>query len=319
MKLVKITEEANAYTTDVITNESTNTTINKEDKEMSNNNTTKNVNANVNETKEEKTMTTANNTNIFAAFNQAQVELEEKFNESFAADAQAARGFATKDRVGINSVTVESIKSVIVKFAGNPKKGTMPKFTTAYEVNLGDDLPSFKINNQAFLYKDDKRVEDVDIVMAITNGSGDHGVYYTANEAAMDKSADDLTAEDLTVHELKAGERIFRPAKKELEAIKDQLRVGTLTFDDEGNIKMRKTRMTVYVYEDVIEEKTKRMNKNDKVAEFVKYVYFYNASFISPEDQPTSKYGRVFTSSKNAQHRKEFAELPGVAKYQAGC
>ena len=103
MKLVKITEEANAYTTDVITNESTNTTINKEDKEMSNNNTTKNVNANVNETKEEKTMTTANNTNIFAAFNQAQVELEEKFNESFAADAQAARGFATKAFFGTNS------------------------------------------------------------------------------------------------------------------------------------------------------------------------------------------------------------------------
>lgn len=317
-KLITITKEANAYTTeDVITNEpTTNETIIKEDKEMSNN-TTKNVNANVNETKEEKTMT-KQNMNEFRAMLTAQLEAEHE-GVSFNPTTEKPEKWAQYNNLGMSMLTVKNIEYITRRFAGDPDAGKATRFVRAIKAEFVEiEVPIF-INDTMFLYEGDTKV-DTDIYDSITNPSGTIGYYMTVKETALDKKADELDPNtDIDVHVIKEGQRIWRPASKEFAALTKAYQVSEFEFDGSNIIlPIKDMKIAVYVYEDVIKDKVLK-NVGDKVKKFQTFQYFYNASFIKPEDIYDMKYGRAFTTSEDSTRRAEIQTLPGVQAYLENC
>lgn len=277
-----------------------------------------NANAKVNENKEEKKMTKAINMNAYMA--QIQAELETTKNVSFAKDAAAPKKFAQKETTGLNYMVVEKIEYITLKYEANEDKGKNARFARAWKITLKDEtIPPIIINDTVFLYSGDNRETDVDIYDAIVNGAGNIGVYFTVKEDAIkNKKADELTPEDLIPHELN-GERIWRPAKQELLALAKQLGVAELDFNDDESIKIPKDfKAAIYVYEDVVKDKVVK-HVEGEIKKFQTIQYYYNASFIKPEDVHNMKYGRAFTTSENAAHRAELRELPGVVRYLESC
>ena len=278
-----------------------------------------NVNAKVNGTKEENTMTNAPiNMNAYMA--QIQAELEATKGVSFAKDAAAPKKFAQKETLGLNYLVIEKIEYITLKYEGNEDKGKNARFVRAYKITLKDEtIPPIIITDQIFLYNGDTRVEGVDIYDAIVNGAGNIGFYFTVKDDAIkNKKAEDLTPEDLIPHELN-GQRIWRPAKQELIALAKQLKVAELDFNDDGSIKIPKDfKAAIYVYEDAVMDKVVK-HVNGELKKFQTFEYYYNASFITPEDVYNMKYGRRFTTSENAAHRAELESLPGVTRYLESC
>ena len=275
--------------------------------------------AEVTEEKEEKTMTNAPlSMSAFKA--QIQANLEETKGVSFAKDAAAPKKFAQLETLGLNYMEIEKIEYITLKYEANEDKGKNARFVRAWKITLKDEtIPPIIINDQVFLYDGDKRVENIDIYDAIVNGAGNIGVYFTVKEDAIkNKKAEELTPEDLIPHELN-GQRIWRPAKQELIALAKQLQVAELDFNDDESIKLPKDfKAAIYVYEDVVTDKIMKQVK-DQVKQFQTIEYYYNASFIKPEDIHDMKYGRRFTTSKNAAHRAELETMPGVVRYLESC
>lgn len=276
-------------------------------------------NAEVTEEKEEKTMTNAP-LSMSAYKAQIQAELEATKNVSFAKDTKAPKKFAQKETLGLNHMVVEKIEYITLKYEANEDKGKNARFARAWKITLKDEnIPPIIINDTVFLYDGDKRVENIDIYDAIVNGAGNIGIYFTVKEDAIkNKKADELTPEDLIPHELN-GQRIWRPAKQELFALAKQLKVAELDFNDDESIKIPKDfKAAIYVYEDVVKDKVVKHVKGE-IKKFQTIEYFYNASFVKPEDVHNMKYGRAFTTSENAAHRAELRELPGVVRYLESC
>ena len=307
-------------------NTKANTTINntKEDKEMSNNNTKNtNVNAKVNETKEEKDMTNAKTMTIAELKAQAKAGLEAQYEGvSFEIGAQAAERFANYNNLGMHKVAINSIEFIDVKYDGNPDKGTRTHFMKALKITLDDsegDYPPIIINYTMFLFNKAGRDEDTDVYDCVVNGAGTKGIYFTVKEDALEKKLDELTAEDLEIHKLGDNERIWIPGKKELAALAKSLGLAEIEFNEDNMAVIpANVKIPVYVYEDSVMTEVMKSQKGE-LKKFAKFEYFYNVSFIAPEDQYDMKYGRRFTTSKSASRREEIEQLPGVVRYLESC
>ena len=329
MKLVKITKEANAYTTcplDEAHNEpffaameaNDPEEMNEEDKEMSTKtNTKKNVKANVKINKEENKMT-KQNMNDFRAMLTAQLEAEHE-GVTFNPTTKAPEKWAQYNNLGMTVMTVKNIEYVTRKFNGDPDVGKATRFVRAIKAEFVEaEVPIF-VNDTMFLYEGDTKV-DIDIYDSITNPSGNIGYYMTIKEAALEKKVEELDPnEDIEVHVLKEGQRIWRPATKEFAALRNAYKVSEFEFD--GNtivLPEDAKKIAVYVYEDVVKDKVLK-NVDGKIKKFQTFQYFYNASFIKPEDVHDMKYGRRFTTSEDSNRRAEIASLPGVQAYLENC
>lgn len=294
-------------------------TIFKEDKTMSNKVITKkNVNANVKNNKEENEMTKATTKSIakLTASLKKQLEAEHK-NLSFEVGAKAPEKYACKNNLGMREITVKSIKYIDIKRIGDPDKGKTTKFLKAFKVETDMDCPAIIIPNQMFLYRGDTKVDDVDVYDAIVDSSGTVGYYFTVKKTALDKKVNELTAEDIHIHQVTERNRIWIPGRREMQAVAKTLGKAEIAFED-GEAVIPEFKTNIFVYEDEIMKKVKKI-KDGKIKTFAKYEYYYNASFIAPEDQYDMKYGRRFTTSENVTRRKEIATLPGVVRYLESC
>ncbi len=281
---------------------------------MSTKKTNTSVNTNVEENKEENKMTKVNNiASIIAAKRNA---MEAETGKSFAIGEQTPDKFACLENLGMNVKTLKSLDLKDVKY--NAKKAEEPpKFMKRLELTLEDEEAPVVINYNMFLYKGDE-MQEVNVFDAIVTAKGDEGCYITVNAKANDKKVEELTEKDIEFHELEDNERIWIPGKKELKALSKQLGLAEIEFDDEGHALIPEQEIVLYVYEDAVKHKIVKAKKGD-VAKYQSIEFFYNASFIAPEDVHDMKYGRVFTTSEDSSHRADIAELPGVVRYLESC
>ena len=210
---------------------------------------------------------------------------------------------------------------VTLKKKGNEDKGTAPSFQRALKIEAEGVAKPILMRQTVMLYRDDKRVEDIDIYDEITDGSGNIGMYFTVTEDALKhKKASELTPADLVPHVLAENEHIFNPLRiNEFKALRKQLDITELVFDKNEKADIPQVTVNMYVYEDVVVADSVLKEVDGVMKKFAKTKYYYNASFVAPEDVANMKYGRRFTNSKNAAHRKELAQLPGVVRYLESC
>lgn len=318
----------------------------EEDNEMSKTNTKKNanVNANVKNNKEEKTMTkqdrivtktdkkgvvapvsTAPMSDAeFDAMMEAQF-MEEHPDMTLNPSAQPDGPFAQFNRLGQWDICIKNMEIITSKRAANPDTGEPAKFSKKLKVEHDDPThPPFYINRNFILYKNGQKVDDVQIFDAKADPTGTQGWYATIKETSLEKKPEDLQkAVDMNWYKIKEGERIWDPMRTtEFKQLREILKVSELTFNGNKIEFPDKLTVSVYVYEDM-----PKKDAEDKVItdpktgafEVIPASPFYSVSFVPPWKQlktdKTQKYDDRFTTSQDIKRRETIAALPGVINY----
>lgn len=306
-------EEAKAITKEVITEEPK-------------------VITNVEESKEEKNMTTTANS-IFGFIAQKMAETGHGFGE----EKPTAYANDVSD-IGMHIVKIKEMKLQLTKLPGNPDKGIEPEFHESLVIKFtenGEEMPLVFINNRNFLYSGKDKM-NVNVTSFIPNNAyGTAGIYLVPKEEALEKKVEELNyQEDFNFYTLAEGQSVFSPVWAEYRAIARKLGTSLLLPDDDGVFQIPKDlEIPIYVYESIVKQTTVKVIPPKKVGakaikkEEIKEVAYYNVSFVSPNpNRPdgekdkdgaynAKKYGKYFTDSTSTRHKAECLKQEGVQAY----